>query len=165
MFSGEIEIYFTLDFWDSLDLSSRTLLGRKQFTVKKVFFKTVADFGDLISIADKLLRQRKWVISKINPGDYWVKNRQMFEFKYFYNESRIKVDWPFPEESSIALKAETVLGPKGQKRKTISSAKNSTYRKHTRYERKKGRKYIRKKQERIIKNIAKTDPLGLMNIK
>ena len=102
---------------------------------------------------------------KINPDDYWVKNRQMFEFKYFYNESRIKVDWPFPEESSIALKAETVLGPKGQKRKTISSAKNSTYRKHIRYERKKGRKYIRKKQERIIKNIAKTDPLGLMNIK
>ena len=89
----------------------------------------------------------------------------MFEFQYFYNECRIKVNWPFPEESSIALKAETVLGPKGQKRKTISSAKNSTYRKHIRYERKKGRKYIRKKQERIIKNIAKTDPLGLMNIK
>ena len=90
----------------------------------------------------------------------------MFEFKYFYNESRIKVDWPFPEESSIALKAETVLGPKGQKRKTISHAKNSTYRKHTNYERKKGRKHIRKKQKKIIKNdIAKTDPLGLMNIK
>ena len=128
-------------------------MGRKQFTVEKIVFKKVVDFGDLISIADKLLRQRKWVISKINPDDYWVKNRQMFEFKYFYNDCRIKVSWPFPEENSIALKAETVLGPKGQKRKTISSAKNSTYRKHTNYERKKGRKHIRKKQKKIIKMI------------
>ena len=41
----------------------------------------------------------------------------MFEFKYFYNESRIKVVSPFPEENSIALEAETVLRQKGQKKK------------------------------------------------
>ena len=56
-FSGEIEIYFTLDFWDSLDLSIRTLLGRKQFTVEKVVFKKVVDFGDLISIAIRLIKK------------------------------------------------------------------------------------------------------------
>ena len=67
-FSGEIEIYFTFDFWDSLDLSIRTLLGRKQFTVEKV-----VDFGDLISIAIKLIKKGKWVISQINPDDFWVK--------------------------------------------------------------------------------------------
>ena len=77
-FSGEIEIYFTLDFGDSLDLSIRTLLGRKQFTVEKVVFKKVVDFGDLISIAIKLIKKGKWVISQINPDEFWVKTRQMF---------------------------------------------------------------------------------------
>ena len=121
-FSGEIEIYFTFDFWDSLDLSIRTLLGRKQFTVEKV-----VDFGDLISIAIKLIKKGKWVISQINPDDFWVKTRQMFEFKYFYNKSRIKVVSPFLEENRIDhLEAETVVRQKGEKRKTITFDKNST---------------------------------------
>ena len=93
-FSGEIEIYFTFDFWDSFDSSIRTLLGRKQFTVEKVVFKKVIDFWNLIS--KKLIIKRIWVISQINSDDFWAKNRQMFEFKYFHNESRIKIDWPFP---------------------------------------------------------------------
>ena len=115
-FSGEIEIYFTLDFGDSLDLSIRTLLGRKQFTVEKVVFKKVVDFGDLISIAIKLIKKGKWVISQINPDDFWVKTRQMFEFKYFYNKSRIKVVSPFLEENRIDhLEAETVVRQKGEK--------------------------------------------------
>ena len=51
----------------------------------------------------------------------------MFEFKYFYNESRIKVVSPFPEENSIALlEAEPVLRQKSEKRKTITFDKSST---------------------------------------
>ena len=127
MFSGEIEIHLTLDFLDSLDLSSRTLLGRKQFTIEKVVLKKVVDFGDLISIAIKLIKKGKWVISQINPDDFWVKTRQMFEFKYFYNKSRIKVVSPFLEENRIDhLEAETVVRQKGEKRKTITFDKNST---------------------------------------
>ena len=126
IFSGEIGISFTLEFWDGFD-SSRTLLGRKKFTIEEIQVEKVANFGDLIAIADKLIKSRKWLIKQINPDDFWVKTRQMFEFKYFYNESRIKVVSPFPEENSIALlEAEPVLRQKGQKRKTITFDKNST---------------------------------------
>jgi hypothetical protein len=120
--TGEIGISFTLDFWDGFD-SSRTLLGRKKFTIQEIQVEKVVDFGDLIAIADKLIKRRKWLIKQINPDDFWVKTRQMFEFNYFYNESRIKNNWPFLEENIIALEAETVLR---QKRKTITFDKNST---------------------------------------
>ena len=97
------------------------------YTVEKVVFKKVVDFGDLISIAIKLIKKGKWVISQINPDDFWVKTRQMFEFKYFYNKSRIKVVSPFLEENRIDhLEAETVVRQKGEKRKTITFDKNST---------------------------------------
>jgi len=120
--TGEIDISFTLDFWDSFD-SSRTLLGRKKFTVEEIQVERVLHFGDLIAIADKLIQRRKWAIQQINPDDFWVKSKQKFEFRYFYKDSRIKVDWPFPEETSIALLAETVLRQKGLKRKIVSDKK------------------------------------------
>ena len=40
------------------------------YTVEKVVFKKVVDFGELISIAAiKLIYKGKWVISQINPDD------------------------------------------------------------------------------------------------
>ena len=164
IFSGEIGISFTLDFWDGFD-SSRTLLGRKKFTIEEIQVEKVANFGDLIAIADKLIKRRKWLIKQSNPDDYWVKSTQKFEFRYFYKDSRIKVDWPFPEEKSIALLAETVLRQKGPKRKIVSHKKNLSYPKHIKYKRKKSRQFIRKQQNRIAKKIGKTDPLGLRKIK
>ena len=71
-------------------------MGRKKFTVEEIQVERVLHFGDLIAIADKLIKRRKWKIQQINPDDYWVKSKQKFEFKYFYKDSRIKVDWPFP---------------------------------------------------------------------
>ena len=162
--SGEIGISFTLDFWDSFD-SSRTLLGRKKFSIKEIQVEKVVNFGDLIAIADKLINRRKWLIKQINPNDYWVKSTQKFEFRYFYKDSRIKVDWPIPEEKSIALLAETVLRQKGPKRKIVSHKKNFSFPKHIKYKKKKSRQFICKQQKRIAKNMGKTDPLGLMKMK
>jgi len=162
--TGEIGISFTLDFWDGFD-SSRTLLGRKKFTIEEIQVEKVANFGDLIAIADKLIKRRKWLIKQINPDDYWAKSKQKFEFRYFYKDRRIKVDYPFPDEKSIALLAETVLRQKGPKRKVVSQKKNLSYPKHVKYKKKKSRQFIRKQQNRIAKKIGKTDPLGLMKIK
>ena len=98
-------------------------MGRKKFTVEEIQVERVLHFGDLLAIADKLIKRRKWKIQQINPDDYWVKSKQKFEFRYFYKDSRIKVDWPFPEETSIVLLAETVLRQKGLKRNTLSDKK------------------------------------------
>ena len=89
--SDEIGISFTLDFWDGFD-SSRTLLGRKKFSIEEIQVEKVEHFGDLIAIADKLIKRRKRLIKQINPDDYWVKSKQKFKFRYFYKDSRIKVD-------------------------------------------------------------------------
>ena len=98
-------------------------MGRKKFTVEEIHVERVVHFGDLIAIADKIIKLRKWKIQQINPDDFWVKSKQKFEFRYFYKDSRIKVDWPIPEETSIALLAETVLRQKGLKRKIVSDKK------------------------------------------
>ena len=98
-------------------------MGRKKFTVEEIHVERVVHFGDLIAIADKIIKLRKWKIQQINPDDFWVKSKQKFEFRYFYKDSRIKVDWPFPEETSIALLAKTVLRQKGLKRKIVSDKK------------------------------------------
>ena len=164
IFSGEIGISFTLDFWDDFG-SSRTLLGRKKFTVEQIPVEKVVNFGDLIAIAEKVIKQRKWSLKQLNPDDFWVKSTQKFEFRYFYKDSRIKVDWPFPEENCIALLAETVLRQKGPKRKIVSHKKNCSYPKHIKYKKKKSRKFLRRQQNRIAKMIEKTDPLDLMKIK
>ena len=140
-------------------------MGRKKFTVEEIHVERVVHFGDLIAIADKLIKRRKWTIQQINPDDFWVKSKQNFEFRYFYKDSRIKVDWPFPEETSIALLGETVLCQKGLKRNTLSDKKTFSYQKHIKYKKKKSRKFIRKQQNRNAKKIGKTDPLGLMEIK
>ena len=140
-------------------------MGRKKFTVEEIQVERVLHFGDLIAIADKLIKRRKWKIQQINPDDYWVKSKQKFEFRYFYKDSRIKVDWPFPEETSIALLAEAVLRQKGLKRNTLSDKKNFSYEKHIKHKKKKSRKFIRKQQNRIAKKIGKTNLLGLMKIK
>ena len=140
-------------------------MGRKKFTVEEIQVERVLHFGDLIAIADKLIKRRKWAIQQINPDDFWVKSKQKFELRYFYKDSRIKVDWPFPEETNIALLAEAVLRQKGLKRKILSDKKNISYQKHIKHKKKKSRKFIRKQQNRIAKKIGKTDPLGLMKIK
>ena len=164
IFSGEIGISFTLDFWDSFD-ASRTLLGRKKFSVEEIPVEKVVNFGDLIAIADKVIKRRKWSLKQSNPDDYWVKSTQKFEFRYFYKDSRIKVDWPFPEEKSIALSAETVLRQKGPKRKIVSHKKICSYPLHIKYKKKKSRQFESRQQNRIARKIAKTDPLDLTIIR
>ena len=140
-------------------------MGRKKFTIEEIHVERVVHFGDLIAIADKLIKRRKWAIEQINPADYWVKSKQKFEFRYFYKDSCIKVDWPFPEETSIALLAETVLRQKGLKRKIVSDKKTFSYQKHIKYKKKKSRQFICKQPNRIAQQIGKTDPLCLIKIK
>ena len=111
------------------------------------------------------MKRRKWTIEQTNPDDVWVKSKQKFEFRFFYKDSRMKIYWLFPEETSIALLAETILCQKGLKRKILSDKKTISYQKHTKHKKKKSRKSIRKQQNRIPKKIGKTDPLGFMKIK
>ena len=141
-------------FW--LD-STKTLFCRKTFKIEEIHVEKVVHFGDLIAIADKFIKRRKWTIQQINPDDFWVKSKQKFEFRYFYKDSRIKVDWPFPEENSIALLAETALRQKGLKRNTLSDKKKNSYQNHIKHKKKKSRKFIRKQQNRIAKKIGKTN--------
>ena len=41
-------------------------MGRKKFTIEEICVEIVVNYFDLIAIADKFVKRRKWTINQIN---------------------------------------------------------------------------------------------------
>ena len=146
----------TLDFWSfAKGTKERTLLSKKVICTDQIHVYKDGGFGHLLKVADRQIAIYKERLLQKNPNDIWIRSKQKYSFRYYYKNKFIDLwslakrknvkELPFPTESNIHLRAETVLIDKGKKRNTFLSSNMESYSQWQHHKAKKQRRFVRRK--------------------